>query len=150
MILYLFDIFFVWIWLFLTSYFFKLDYLETVATQLTAAIVLGFYLSIFGIIFEMYKLQVASNQFLIVRSTILTTTTTAFVYLLTPVFSPVLPSNRLQILTFFLVIFISLMAWRLFYVRFLASNRFLQTAVLICENYKVEELILGLENIDPH
>ena len=150
MILYLFDLFFVWIWLFLTSYFFKLDYLETVATQLTAALVLGFYLSIFGIIFEMYKLQVASNQFLIVRSTILTTTTTAFVYLLTPVFSPVLPSNRLQILTFFLVLFISLMAWRLFYVRFLASNRFLQTAVLICENYKVEELILGLENIDPH
>ena len=150
MILYLFDLFFVWMWLYLAAFFFKLEYLESVATQFTAAAVLGIYLSVFGVIFEMYKLQVASSQFLIVRSTILTSTTTAVVYLLTPVFSPLLPTNRLQIVTFFLVLFLSLMAWRLFYVRFLASNRFMQTAVLICENYEVEELILGLENIDPH
>jgi hypothetical protein len=38
----------------------------------------------------------------------------------------------------------------LFYVRFLASNRFLQNVVLICDREQVEELILGLENIDPH
>ncbi|MDG2430913.1 sugar transferase, partial [Flavobacterium sp.] len=150
MILYLFDLFFVWLWLYLASYFFELEYLETIATQFSAAFVLGLYLSVFGIIFEMYKLQVASNQFLIVRSTILTSTTTALVYLLTPVFSPLLPTNRLQILTFFLVLFFSLISWRLFYVRFLASNRFMQNAVLICENCEVEELILGLENIDPH
>jgi hypothetical protein len=31
-----------------------------------------------------------------------------------------------------------------------ASNRFLQNAVLICEQAQVEELILGLESIDPH
>jgi hypothetical protein len=37
-----------------------------------------------------------------------------------------------------------------FYVRFLASNRFLQKVVLICDREQVEELILGLENIDPH
>ena len=150
MILYLFDLFFVWLWLYLASYFFELDYLETIATQPTAGLLLGFYLSVLGIIFEMYKLQVASNQFLIVRSTILTTTTTALVYLLTPILSPILPSNRLQILTFFIIIFTSLLVWRLFYVRFLASNRFMQTAVLICENNELEELILGLENIDPH
>jgi exopolysaccharide biosynthesis polyprenyl glycosylphosphotransferase len=140
----------VWLWLYLASYFFDLEYLETVATQLTAAIVLGIYLSIFGVIFEMYKLQVASNEFQILRSTILTATTTALVYLLTPIFSPILPSNRLQILTFFFVVFGSLIVWRLFYVRFLASNRFMQTAILICENREVEELISGIENIDPH
>jgi hypothetical protein len=32
----------------------------------------------------------------------------------------------------------------------LASNRFFQNAVLICDTEQVEELILGLENIDPH
>jgi hypothetical protein len=32
----------------------------------------------------------------------------------------------------------------------LASNRFLQKVVLICDREQVEELILGLENIDPH
>jgi hypothetical protein len=29
-------------------------------------------------------------------------------------------------------------------------NRFLQKVVLICDREQVEELILGLENIDPH
>jgi hypothetical protein len=40
--------------------------------------------------------------------------------------------------------------WRILCVRFLASNRFLQKVVLICDREQVEELILGLENIDPH
>jgi hypothetical protein len=40
-------------------------------------------------------------------------------------------------------------SWRLFYVKFLASNRFLQNAVLICEEEQMEELVVGLENIDP-
>jgi hypothetical protein len=31
-----------------------------------------------------------------------------------------------------------------------ASNRFLQNAVLICEEEQMEELVVGLENIDPH
>jgi hypothetical protein len=32
----------------------------------------------------------------------------------------------------------------------LASNRFFQNAVLICDTEQVEGVILGLENIDPH
>jgi lipopolysaccharide/colanic/teichoic acid biosynthesis glycosyltransferase len=44
----------------------------------------------------------------------------------------------------------SLFLWRMFYVKFLASNRFLQNAILICDQEQVEELISGLENIDPH
>jgi exopolysaccharide biosynthesis polyprenyl glycosylphosphotransferase len=150
MILYLFDLVFVWVGLFVVAYFFDFEYLQSLTTELVPAIVLGVYLSVFGLIFEMYKLQVASNELQILRSTLLTTTTTAFIYLLTPVFSPVLPSNRVQIAAFFFVLFGSVIVWRLFYVRFLASNRFMQTAILVCENEEVEELILGLENIDPH
>jgi hypothetical protein len=111
----------------LSLLFFDLEYLETVATQLTAAIVLGIYLSIFGVIFEMYKLQVASNEFQILRSTILTATTTALVYLLTPIFS--LFSHQIVYnFNFFFVVFGSLIVW-LFYVRFcsiksLYANRY--------------------------
>jgi lipopolysaccharide/colanic/teichoic acid biosynthesis glycosyltransferase len=36
------------------------------------------------------------------------------------------------------------------YVKFLASNRFVQNVVLVCGNEQVEELIKGLENADPH
>ena len=150
MILYLFDLIFVWVGLFVVAYFFDFEYLQSLTTEPVPAIVLGVYLSVFGLIFEMYKLQVASNELQILRSTLLTTTTTAFIYLLTPVFSPVLPSNRVQIIVFFFLLFGSLTIWRLFYVRFLASNRFMQSTILICENEEVEDLILGLENIDPH
>jgi lipopolysaccharide/colanic/teichoic acid biosynthesis glycosyltransferase len=81
---------------------------------------------------------------------LLTASTTVFVYFLTPILSPSLPENRIQILLFYSVVFVTLILWRLFYVSFLASKRFLQNAVLICDQEHVEELILGLENIDPH
>jgi hypothetical protein len=47
--------------------------------------------------------------------------------------------------------FTVLILWRLFYVRFLASNRFLQNAVLICEQASTSGRIdSGIESIDPH
>jgi len=35
-------------------------------------------------------------------------------------------------------------------VKFLASTRFTKNVVLICDIDQVEELVLGLENADPH
>lgn len=150
MILYLFDIVFVLVALYLAGNIFDLDYLKFAIGNFYWVLFLVIYLNIFGTIFEMYNLQVSSNEFQILKSTLLTVSTTVLVYLLTPFFSPELPPNRLQILVFFGVFFMTLVLWRLFYVRFLASNRFLQNAVLICDRDQVEELILGLENIDPH
>jgi hypothetical protein len=68
--------------------------------------------------------------------------------LLTPIFS--LFSHQIVYkFNFFFVVFGSLIVWRLFYVRFLASNRFMQTIFLFVK-IEVEELISGIENIDPH
>lgn len=114
------------------------------------AIVLVIYLNVFGAIFEMYNLQVASNQFQILRSTALTVTTTITVYLLTPILSPELPRQRFSILIFYVSVFLALVLWRFFYVYFLASPRFLQNVILICDQSQVEELVSGLENVDPH
>tara|TARA_R110000868_G_scaffold14457_4_gene67345 strand:- start:3037 stop:4431 length:1395 start_codon:yes stop_codon:yes gene_type:complete len=149
-ILYLFDIVFVVTALYLVGNLFDLEYLQYSVGNLYWTLFLVLYLNVFGTIFEMYNLQVSSNEYQILKSTLLTVSTTVLVYLLTPFFSPVLPSNRLQILVFYAVFFLTLILWRLFYVKFLASNRFLQNAVLICDKDQVEELILGLENIDPH
>lgn len=113
-------------------------------------IVLIFYIYMFGSIFEMYNLQVASNQFQILKSTIFTVTTTVIVYLLTPVLSPELPKHRIAIVIFYFTVLFSLLAWRYLYVYFLASHRFIQNVVLICDQNQVEELVLGLENVDPH
>ncbi|MFV8326017.1 exopolysaccharide biosynthesis polyprenyl glycosylphosphotransferase [Flavobacterium sp. ZS1P14] len=150
MILRLCDIFFVLGSLFFVGKMFEFDYFTFSTINFYWTIVLGVYLNLFGTIFEMYNLQVASNQFQVIRSALLTASMTVLVYLLTPVFSPELPSKRIEILVFYLVVFVSLFLWRMFYVKFLASKRFLQSAVLICDKEQVEELISGLEHIDPH
>jgi exopolysaccharide biosynthesis polyprenyl glycosylphosphotransferase len=150
MILHLVDVFCVFMALHAVGYFFDLAYLKSAVSNFIYLIVLILYLKVIGTIFELYNLQVASNEFQVTRSAILTVTTTVLAYFLTPVYSPELPKNRLQILTFLFVVFFSLVLWRVFYVRFLASKRFHQNALLICDEDQLDELISGLENIDPH
>jgi len=98
----------------------------------------------------MYNLQTASNQFQILKSVILTSLTAVTVYLFTPVLSPELPKQRVVIVIFYFAILSALLLWRFFYVYFLASHRFSQNVVLICDQSEVEDLVLGLENVDPH
>lgn len=146
----LFDVIFVFLSLYFVQSQFGISYLEFSVSNFYWTVVLGVYLLFFGSIFEMYNLQVASNEFQVLKSTVLTVSTTVLVYLLTPVFSPTLPTTRIQILIFYGIVLISLVLWRLFYVRFLASNRFVQNVILICEKEQLQELILGLQHIDPH
>ena len=145
-----FDILFVVFALYLVGLFFEFDYYTVSTTNFYWTIVLAVYILFLGSVFEMYNLQVASNQFQIIRSLILTSSTTVLLYLLTPIFTPVLPSNRLQILIFFAAILGSLSVWRLFYLRFLASHRFVKKVILVCDQNQVNELVAGLENVDPH
>jgi exopolysaccharide biosynthesis polyprenyl glycosylphosphotransferase len=146
----LFDVVFVLAAMYLVGFLFHFKYFTFSVTNYYWVILLALYINVFGAIFEMYNLQVASNHFLVLKSTVLTTTATVVFYLLTPVFSPQLPKNRLQLLVFYMVVFIGLYTWRMIYVQYLASNRFVQKVVLICDKEQVEELILGLESADPH
>ncbi len=144
------DVIVVFIALHFVSYFFEFNYFKLSQSNHNWNLVLALYIYIFGSVFEMYNLQVASSQFQIVKSIILTTCTTVLVYLLTPIYSPFLPSNRIQIVLFFFAIFFSLLIWRSFYVKFLASHRFIKKAILVCDKEQLEELILGLKNADQH
>ena len=146
----IFDIFFVFVSLFFVSTFFDFKYFTFSSSNYHWLLVLALYINVFGSVFEMYNLQVASSQFQVVRSIIITTCTTVIIYLLTPIYTPVLPSNRLQIVIFFAAIFFSLLGWRIFYVKFLASHRFVKNAVLVCDKNQLDELVLGLLNADPH
>jgi exopolysaccharide biosynthesis polyprenyl glycosylphosphotransferase len=145
-----FDVLVVGLALYFVGKGFGLFYLTSSTTTFYYMLVLGLYLTSIGTVFEMYNLQVASNQYQVLKSILLTASTTVLLYLLTPVFSAVLPSNRLQIVVFFLTVFLALLFWRLFYVVFLASNRFVQKGVLICDTVQIKELIQGLEQHDPH
>jgi exopolysaccharide biosynthesis polyprenyl glycosylphosphotransferase len=150
LLLRLFDVVFVLGAMYLVGFLFHFEYFTFSATNYYWTILLAIYINVFGAVFEMYNLQVASNHFQVLKSTVLTTTATVVFYLLTPIFSPQLPKNRLQLLFFYLAVFMALYTWRMIYVRFLASNRFVQKVLLICDKEQVEELILGLESADPH
>lgn len=150
MMLHLVDVFCVFMALHAVGDFFDLAYLKSSVSNLFYLMVLILYLKVIGTIFEFYNLQVASNEFQVTKSAILTVTTTVLAYFLTPIYSPELPKNRLQILTFLSVFFFSLVLWRVFYARFLASKRFHQNALLVCDEEQLGDLISGLENIDPH
>ncbi len=144
------DIIFVLVTLHLFGTFFEFDYFTISFNNLRWSIVLSLYLLILGTVFEMYNLQVASNQFQIVKSILLTSVSTVFFYLLTPILTPFLPFNRIQIVFFFGGIFSSLLLWRLFYQRFLASHRFEKRIVLLCNNKDAERLVETLEEINLH
>ncbi|MCI9843906.1 sugar transferase [Flavobacterium pectinovorum] len=146
----LFDIAFILFALYLMDQLFYYPYFDLGNANYFKPVLFIVYLSGFGAIFEMYNLQIASNQFQVLRSVILTVTTASLVYLFTPILSPELPKQRLVILIFYLTILGALLIWRFFYVYFLATQRFSQNVILICNKHQVDELVLGLENVDPH
>lgn len=146
----IFDVVSVLLSLYLVGITFNFNYFNISTSNFYWTIVLGMYLNFIGSLFEMYNLQVASNQFQVIKSIILTSSITVLVYLLTPLYTPFLPTNRIQILIFFIAIFLALFTWRMIYVRFFASNRFSKKVILICDIEQLKELVFGLESADPH
>lgn len=146
----LFDVIVVLLFLHFLGDFLDFNYFTISPQNFYWTLVLSFYILFFGTVFEMYNLQVASNQFQITKSIVLTTSLTVLVYLLTPILTPVLPENRLQIVLFYLAILFSLLLWRMVYVKFLASTRFIKSVILVCDKAELGELVKGIQNVDPH
>ncbi|RXR17740.1 exopolysaccharide biosynthesis polyprenyl glycosylphosphotransferase [Flavobacterium amnicola] len=145
-----FDVLFVLLLLHLIGTFFDFHYFKIAKENYYWTIFLSVYLLFFGSVFEMYNLQIASNQFSIIKSIVLTSSATVLTYLLTPFFTPSLPDNRLQILLFYIAVVVALLTWRLLYVKFLASTRFVKRAIIVCQDEELEELVNGLQKNDPH
>ncbi|MCG2611240.1 sugar transferase [Flavobacterium sp. SM15] len=145
-----FDIALVFLALYFVSKQFEFGYFRISIHNYYWTFVLAFYLLFFGSIFEMYNLQVAGNQFQIVKSIILTSTTTVLVYLLTPILTPSLPKNRLQILFFYVAILGTLFLWRMLYQKYLASQRFYKNVLFLADDRSVEGLVSELEKADPN
>ncbi|MGK4569258.1 nucleoside-diphosphate sugar epimerase/dehydratase [Flavobacterium sp. 3HN19-14] len=146
----IFDVIFVFIFLYGVDNLLEFRYLNFSSNNIYWILVLGLYINLLGTVFEMYNLQVASNQFQIIRSIVLTACTTVLFYLLTPIFTPLLPLSRLQIFYFFIAILGGLFFWRILYQKFLASHRFEKKAIIVCDNDEIAELVEGLQNVDPH
>ena len=66
-----FDLLSVMLALYFVSMVFDFNYFKIAKTNYLWTIVLGIYLTVFGTVFEMYNLQVASNQFQVIKSIVL-------------------------------------------------------------------------------
>lgn len=144
------DVFSVLFLLYLLSQFLEFDYFKISKDNFVCIFILSSYLIFFGTIFEMYNLQVASNQFQITKSVLLAGSTTVLFYLLTPFFTPFLPQKRYEIILFYLSVISALLFWRIIYVKLFASTRFVKTAILVCDLNDLQELIESLQKADPH
>lgn len=149
-LLWVFDVVFVLGFLHLISHNFKFDYFSIREDSYYWTILLAAYITVIGTVFDMYNLQTASNRYQILKSIILTTSVTTLLYLLTPFFTPILPSNRLQIILFYLAILTALLIWRNLYIIFLATNRFVKKVVFVGSGKKVVKFINKLKEVNPN
>ena len=130
--------------------FLDYDYLTIDQDNLIAIGVFVLYFSVFGSIFELYDLQKASKLDITFRNSVLTASTTVLFYLLTPILTPFLPANRLQIIYFYIVIIMALFLWRFAYTTFVSSPRFYKNVLLIGEVSNMESIIRPLNQADPN
>lgn len=144
------DVLVILLFLALIDFFFHFDYYTVSVINFYWTIVLALYINFFGTIFEMYNLQIASNRFQVFKSIGLTSAFTSLFYLLTPIYTPVLPSKRLQIILFFISIFIALMIWRNLYIIFFTSNRFEKKVLFIASSKEIDNLVEELFAVNPH
>lgn len=136
--------------LYVLGLIFNFDYFKINAEHWVWSIVLGLYLTIFATIFELYDLQKASKFEIVVQNIILTSSVTVLIYLLTPFYTPELPSNRLQIIYFYLAINLSLFLWRYAYIVLISAPRFFKRVILVANASELDSLIQSLEKSDPN
>ncbi|MCF6294178.1 MAG: sugar transferase [Flavobacteriaceae bacterium] len=136
--------------LYIIGHSFEFDYFTITKENWTWSVVLGVYLTIFGSVFELYDLQKSSQLDTVFRNIILTASITVLVYLLTPIITPFLPVNRLQIIYFYIAIIGSIFLWRLAYIAFFASPRFYKKVIIIGEISNIENVVKSISESDPN
>ncbi|MGY5352986.1 exopolysaccharide biosynthesis polyprenyl glycosylphosphotransferase [Wenyingzhuangia sp. IMCC45533] len=93
-------------------------------------VLIAFYLGC-GQVFEMFSLRDSLSRFRTTKNLFVTSTICVLIYLYTPLITPVLPSNRIEILTFFLIVFIPIFLWRNFYIVVFSNNVFSKQVIVI-------------------
>ena len=104
-------------------------------------IVLSIYFLLFGEIFQIYNLDVSNNSFLMVRNVFVASLVTTLVYIFSPYITPSLPENRLQMVTFFFLIAISVIIWRFVYMWVLFSPKYFKSLIVVGHSTKVAGLL---------
>ena len=146
----LIDILSVFVGLYLLELFFDFDYITIASENTLQLFVLTVYLSVFGTIFELYDLLQASKIDVSFKNIVLTASLTVLTYLLTPVITPFLPENRLQIIYLYLAVIVMIFLWRLAYITFIQSPRFYKKVLLVGEISNIDQIVSALNVADPN
>ncbi|WP_317045581.1 sugar transferase [Aurantibacter aestuarii] len=146
----IFDVILICFSFFIINQLFGFSYFELDSNHIIENLVLFFYITLFGTIFEMYDLQKSSRLETILTSIMVTTSTTVLFYVLTPYYTPSLPDNRIQILYFFLTIFGTLLIWRYAYIKLISSPRFYKRVLLVGEMSNISSIYKTLQSADPN
>lgn len=145
-----FDVAFVWLALYLSSQAEGFTYFPFNSDTWVWLFVLGFYILLFGTVFEIYDLQKAESRKATVKNVVLTSFLVTFFFLLTPVFSPPLPENRFQILYFFSILFTTFLIWRFFYIGLITSPRFFKRVLIVGDDVDIDNIAIDLLKNDPN
>lgn len=144
------DIVMVFLGLYLLEQFFDFNYLTLHQEHGVALVVLAFYLTILGTVFEIYDLQKSSTLDVTFRNVVLTASTVVLIYMLTPFFTPFLPDKRIEIVYFYSSIIVMVFLWRVVYVTFITKPRFYKKVLLVGEISNIESIIKPLKQADPN
>ncbi|WP_299527057.1 sugar transferase [Winogradskyella sp.] len=128
----------------------KFDYILFNEENIVALVLLGVYVIIFGSIFELYDLQKASKFDTTFRNIVITTSTVVLFYLLTPILSPYLPEERIQIVYVYVAIILSILLWRFLYINLIETPRFYKRVLLVGEVSNIDGLVNALKISDPN
>lgn len=144
------DLVMVFLGVYCLGVFLDFEYVIVNKENSTALILLGVYITIFGTIFELYDLQKASQLETTFRNIVIATSMVVLFYLLTPVLSPYLPEERLQIVYFYLTLIVSILTWRFIYINLIESPRFYKRVLLVAEISNIDGLVKALDTSDPN
>ncbi len=146
----IFDILVVLGSLYVVSNLFSFNYFNLNRERWIWSVVLAIYLTTSATIFELYNLKKASSIQITFQNTCLVTSVTVFLYLLTPFYTPTLPSNRLQIVIFFITIFAAIFIWRLAYIKLISAPRFFKRILVVGDSFDIEQIAEALQKSDPN
>lgn len=144
------DLFFAFVGLFALEQYFGNDYLVFSESHVVTYISFVIYLSVFGSVFEIYDIKKAANIDDTFQNVLLTVALTTLFYLLTPLITPILPSNRIQIVGFFGAILIPVFLWRIGYILLVASPRFHKRVLLIGEFSNLSSILKAFNGVDQY
>ncbi len=135
----------------LASLYYDFEYINVTSNLVYGwFIILILYYLLFGEIFQLYNLKVANSRFLVVRSVFVTALITTVFYVFSPFITPLLPTNRIQIIYFFALITIPVIIWRFLYIWILFSPKYFKTVIVIGHASRAERLIGLIQSKNLH